>query len=64
MLGDGEFAGSNGLEHSTLAATVLTEKTVAAAKGQLKGGVGNEDSSVEDQTGAGNLDVLAGGDGG
>lgn len=59
MVGDGVLAGGNGLEQRRLSAAVLAQQAVAAAKGQLEGGVGDEDAAVEDEGAAGDLDVLA-----
>lgn len=64
VFGDGVLAGGDGLEESTLSATVLAQQAVAAAKVELEGAVGDEDATVEDETGGGDLDVAAGRDGG
>lgn len=64
MLWNRILAGGNGLEEGTLSATVLTQEAVAAAKVELEGGVGDEDATVEDETGRGDLDIATGGDGG
>jgi hypothetical protein len=61
MLGNGVFALGDGLEEGTLAAAVLAQEPVPAAQRQLERGVGDQDAAVEHQTGAGDLDVLAGG---
>jgi hypothetical protein len=61
VVGNGELAGSNGLEDSGLSTTVLTEETVATTEGQLEGGVGNKDFSVEHKRGRGDLNVARGG---
>lgn len=59
VLGNRVLAGGDGLEKGRLSAAVLAQQTVAAAQGQLQGGVLDEDLAVEDQAGAGDLDVLA-----
>lgn len=59
MLGDRKLASSDSLEQSRFTATVLTEQTVSSTVGEFKSRVGDEDTAVEDQTGAGNLDGLA-----
>jgi hypothetical protein len=61
VLGNGELASSNGLEDSGLSTAVLTEETVAATEGQLEGGIGDEDLSVEHKGGRGDLNVARGG---
>lgn len=61
MFGDRVLASSDGLENGTLTATVLTEETVSSAVRKFEGGIGNEDTTVEDERGTGDLDVLAGG---
>lgn len=63
VLGNRVLARSDGLEEGTLSAAVLAQQTVATAQGQLQGGVLDEDLAVEDQAGAGDLDVLALGEG-
>jgi hypothetical protein len=60
VLGDGELASSDGLEHGGLSATVLTQETVTATVGQFEGGVGDEDLSVEHEGGGGNLNIARG----
>lgn len=64
VLWDGVLAGGDGLEEGTLAATVLAQQPVATAKVELESGVGDEDATVEDETGGRDLDVATGGDGG
>lgn len=61
---DGKLPGGNGLQQGTLAAAVLAQQAVAAAKVKLEGAVGDEDAAVEDQADRGDLDVAARGDGG
>jgi hypothetical protein len=60
VLGNGVFTGSNGLENSGLSTTVLTEETVATTEGQLEGGVGNENLSVEHKGARCDLNVARG----
>lgn len=60
MLGDRVFASGDGLEESGLSATVLTEETVSFTVGKLESGIGDKNSTVEDQRATGHLDVLAG----
>jgi hypothetical protein len=60
MLGDRVFASGDGLEESRLSATVLTEETVSFTVGKLEGGIGDKNSTVEDQRATGHLYVLAG----
>lgn len=61
MFGNRVLASSDGLENGTLTATVLAEETVSSAVRKFEGGIGNEDTTVEDERGTGDLDVLAGG---
>src|SRR6266566_7434963 len=56
---DREFSLGDSLHHGTLAATVLAQQAVSAAVRQLEGGIGDEDSAVENETGACDLDVSA-----
>lgn len=51
MLGEGELSLVDSLEQGRLSATVLSEKTIAAAVGNFHSGVVEEDFTVENKRG-------------
>jgi hypothetical protein len=57
MVWDWELSLVDSLEESRFTATVLTQETVTATVCKLHGGVGEKDTTVEDQGDRGDLDI-------
>lgn len=60
MFWDRVFALVDSLQEGRFSATVLTKETISATICKFHGGIGDEDSAVEDQGGGCDLDISAG----